>query len=89
MNQDDKQELLDRLMVGAKEQCGGDPVALRLFEESTLEDLDAIEPLIDKMIERDLKNCIAIITQSMTADERLSVSRRLNERAGIHLQLPS
>jgi hypothetical protein len=54
MNQDDKQQLLDRLMQGVSEQVGGDPVAIRIFEESTLEDIEAIEPLIDKIIEREV-----------------------------------
>jgi len=46
MRAEDRQRLFDRLMQGAAEQCGGDRVALRIFEESTNEDLDAIEPII-------------------------------------------
>ena len=59
MKATDRQLLFDRLMQGASEQCASeDPqaaaLALRLFEESTTEDLDALEPLIDKIIAREV-----------------------------------
>lgn len=52
MKQEDRQKLFDKLMEGAAEQSRGDTTALKLFSESTTEDLDKIEPLIDTMLQR-------------------------------------
>lgn len=54
MKPDDRQLIFDRLMLGVKEKCEGDAHAFRIFEESTLEDLDIIEPVIDQIIEREV-----------------------------------
>lgn len=77
MNEDHKQRLLDRMMRGIPK---GSPV-YRELEKMCIEDLESIEPVIDQIVERELKDCIAIIAESMTEEQRLSVSRRLNERA--------
>ena len=55
MKLDDRQKLFDRLMLGASLQCLGDATTLKIFEESTTEDLDAIEPIIDEIVERERK----------------------------------
>ena len=50
MKQEDRQKLFDKLMEGSAVQSQGDEYALKLFAESTTEDLDKIEPLIDQML---------------------------------------
>lgn len=50
MKQEDRQKLYDKLMEHAAMYAGGDAHTLKLFDESTTEDLDAIEPLIDEML---------------------------------------
>jgi hypothetical protein len=50
MTQQQRQLLFDALMVGADVELGNDPAGLKLFAESTTEDLDKIEPLIDQMV---------------------------------------
>jgi len=50
MKQEDRQKLFDKLMEGAAEQSEGNTTALKLFAQSTTEDLDKIEPLIDEMV---------------------------------------
>jgi len=59
MNDAQRQLLYDRLMQGAEEQCQGDVQALKIFADSTLEDLDAIEPLIDQMISAAVNDALA------------------------------
>lgn len=50
MKQEDREKLFVKLMQGSTEQCQGNTTALKLFAESTTEDLDKIEPLIDQML---------------------------------------
>lgn len=79
MNLDDRQLLLSKMLEGVPP--GTD--AYRELEEMCVRDLEEIEPILDKIIERELKCCIALIAESMTQEQRLLVSRRLNERAGL------
>jgi hypothetical protein len=78
MNQDDKQRLLDRQMQGIAKGTA----AYRQVEEMCIGELDDLEPIFDQIVERELKDCIALIAKFMTPEERLSLSRRLNECAG-------
>jgi|HubBroStandDraft_6_1064221.scaffolds.fasta_scaffold149198_4 hypothetical protein len=79
MNLDDRQQMLSALLKGVIP--GTD--AYRELEEMCISELDDLEPIIDQIVERELKSCIAIIAENMTPEERIFVSRRLNERAGL------
>jgi hypothetical protein len=51
-----RQALFDKLMEGVREQTKSDEIGRRLFEASTNEDLDKIEPLILSMLaDRDVE----------------------------------
>jgi hypothetical protein len=50
MTADQKQRLFDRLTRNLDKMCNGDAFTKKLFEQSTLEDIEAIEPLIDIFI---------------------------------------
>jgi hypothetical protein len=77
MNQDHKQRLIDRQMQGIPKES---PV-YRELEKACIEELDSIEPILDDILQTELKDCVAIIVESMTPEQRELVSRRLNERA--------
>lgn len=47
MTTDQKQKLFDRLTRNVSEMTKGDDFGRKLFTESTLEDIEAIEPLFD------------------------------------------
>jgi hypothetical protein len=49
MTTEQKQKLFDRLTRNL-ERMSNDPFARKLFEQSTLEDIEAIEPLVDIFI---------------------------------------
>jgi hypothetical protein len=50
MKVEDRQKLFDKMMEGAVTECDGDVAALVALEELTTKDLDAIEPIIDRML---------------------------------------
>lgn len=50
MTQQQRQLLFDALMVGAEEALKDNPEGMKMFIESTTEDLDKIEPLVDQMV---------------------------------------
>lgn len=78
MNEDDKQLLLSAMLKGIPKGTA----VYRELEELSLKELDDIEPIFHQILERVLKECIAIIAESMTEAQRLSVLARLKERAG-------
>jgi hypothetical protein len=77
MNQDDKQLLLNEMLKGVPK----DTAVYRELEQMSLRDLDELEPLIDQLVDRSVRECIAIIAESMTEAQRVVVMRRLKERA--------
>jgi hypothetical protein len=68
----DRQLLYDELMKGALVECDGDVGALAALEELTTKDLDAIEPLIDKMLAR---------TKEVTVQQLLQTKNGWNDGA--------
>jgi len=77
MTQQDKQRMLDRLLVGVPTGS----FAHQELEKMLLKDLDAIEPIFDAILERELKTCVAIFVSVISPDQRQDISRRLHERA--------
>lgn len=87
MNQDHKQRLLTAMLKGVP----AGTALYRELEEMSIRDLDEIEPVLDQIIECQLKECLAIIAESMTEAQQLSVLARLKERAGfsgVALEIP-
>src|SRR5260370_34420674 len=50
MNAATRKKLFDALYEGAEEKADGDAFAIRLFTESTNEDLDKLAPVIDRLL---------------------------------------
>jgi hypothetical protein len=50
MTTQQKQILFDRLTRNLDKMCNGDELTKKLFEQFTLEDIEAIEPIIDAFI---------------------------------------
>ena len=47
MTQEQRTKLFDRLTRNLDKMCNGDELTKKLFEQSTLEDIEAIEAIID------------------------------------------
>jgi hypothetical protein len=80
MNFDDRQRLLAEMMKGVP----AGTAAHKELEEMCIRDLEALEPLIDQIIERELKDCVAIVAKFMTETERLSILRRVKQHVKQH-----
>jgi hypothetical protein len=87
MKAEDKQRMLNRLLLGVPT----DTVARRELEKVQLEDLDAIEPIIDEVIRREVKRFgehifhnVLTPQQCIEVYERLKTEGRLSQKT-IHL----
>jgi hypothetical protein len=74
MNQDDKNEMLYRLLRGVPEGT----FARRELEKMHLEDLDAIEPMIDDLVRREVKRFGEhLFKRVLTPEQCIEIYQRL------------